>query len=143
MTQDQHGNGSVHWRDLIAERERIYVEIDRRMTEHLRLHAQEDAASSKALELAREGVLKHDQEKNDLLGTMARDRGEFARKDELTREAEKLALSTNSEMEKLSTRLESLEKAANIARGKDLGLLGLAGTLGGVIAAVISAIVKG
>lgn len=125
---EHNGGDHVTWRDLDAMglvRER---EIDRRFKENERAIETAKIGADEARTIARQGVRDHDEEKNNLLAQINKERAEFARIDDVERLVEKAALALEGEIGKLRTAQNGIEKdvrdlqnKSNTTAGRDLG----------------------
>ena len=144
MTQEHNGFDRVTWRDLDAMRERIFVELDRRLTEQARQHDRERAADRKgdqeALRLARNEVKTALARTNEFRQEATEDKERFADKTFVVSELAKTEANFKSELAKIianqsgtNSDIRILQNASNVTKGRDLGLLSLAASVGGGI----------
>lgn len=141
----EHASGSyVTWRDLETLGVVRQREIDLRLREMERALTLAKSAADEANHVAREGVLKHDEDKNNLLEQMANERAHYATKDELSRQLEAVALEFHGLLEKevaslrgdtsrlgvtVSTSgqsISNLQQSSSKREGRELGLWGAA-----------------
>lgn len=156
MNEHNGGTDHVTWRDLDRRTAELvsHREIDNRLNDLDRLRIQAEAAVEQARQIAREQVLKHDEEKNNLLSQINRERADFTTKIEAERAIEKASLELHgvidrglverkNEIEVLATTvraqtvsIRSLENADTTQRGKDRGNLSLYVAILAVIIAI-------
>lgn len=164
----EHNNGSDHvtWRDLVRALEDVvhHREIDRRLADADRLRVAAEESVTEARQLARAQVLRHDEEKNNLLAQINTERAAFAKHDEVEQLLEKLSTDLTGRIKTLETKVETdlatirttsrqtegdvrtLQSAdttvKGIEKGRDLGIYGALFTLLGIVLSVVGSILK-
>ena len=133
MTQD--GNWVTH------------READIRFREHDRQHDLERASGAEALRLAREALEKALARTNEFREEATQDKAKYAELTTLNAEIAKLEATLKSEMAAIRSSqagtygdIRSLQNQGSYTKGRDLGMLGLAASLGGAMAGAVVAL---
>jgi predicted metal-dependent peptidase len=150
MTEHNGGTDHVTWRDLDRRTAELVThrEIDDRLKAMDQLRSEAARSVEDARTIAREQVLKHDEEKNNILAQAQRDRAEFVNRNDSDRAIEKASLEWHSALERavaamkadteansalirnMTTQIRSLENAETKAAGSDKGNLALIVSIG-------------
>lgn len=148
---EHDAHGLVTWRDLREERSSLLAEIDRRFSEHAQQHKRDYETAQEALRLARDALREALAKTNEFREEAVADKDKYAEKNlvdaALAKMEQSLRTDINKDIQSLSTRIttqatttstagekiDKLQKNDDIARGKDLGLLGLVASAGGAI----------